>query len=32
MRVEIAKVLISSGDFWRFFGSRFVSMAIPHCF
>jgi hypothetical protein len=32
MKVEIAKVLIISGDFLHFGGSRFVSMAIHHCF
>ena len=32
MRVEIAKVLIRCSNFWRFFGSRFVSMTIPQCF
>jgi hypothetical protein len=32
MRVEIAKVLIISGDFWHFLGTGFVSMAINHVF
>ena len=30
--VEIALVLINSSDFWCFWGSMFVSLALPHCF
>jgi hypothetical protein len=32
MRVEIAKVLIRSSDFWHFSSPDFISMAVPHCF